>query len=133
MCEVCVRVDLFKAGRFKDLPGDTYLFNRLLVWVSGEDISLVPLNIDDPMDGKTHVAGNITAAGAGFQANEDGDLVLNSERLYALSGEIETFAEFWSPLAAFERHHQASQPYSKDLKHRFETLGCLCQIQAATA
>lgn len=47
----------------------------------------MPLNIDDPMDGKTHVAGNITAADAGFQANEDGDVVLNSERLYALSGE----------------------------------------------
>lgn len=84
-----------KEGTFKDLPGGTYLFNRLLVWKSGKDISLVPLNIDDPMkfeyddpmDGKTHVAGSITAADAGFQANEDGDVVLDSERLYALLGE----------------------------------------------
>lgn len=85
----------FKAGRFKDLPGGTYLFNRLLVWESGKDVSLVPLNIDDPMkfeyddpkDGKTNIAGNITAAAAGFQANEDGDVVLNSDWLYALLGE----------------------------------------------
>lgn len=87
--------DSFRTDSFKDLPGGTYLFNRLLVWESGKDVSLVPLNMDDPMkfeyddpmDGKTHVAGNITAADAGFQANKDGDVVLDSQRLYALLGE----------------------------------------------
>lgn len=85
----------FKEGQFKDLPGGTYLFYRLFVWESEKDVSLAPLNIDDPMkfeyddpmDGKNHVAGHITAADAGFQTNEDGDVVLDSERLYALFGE----------------------------------------------
>lgn len=85
----------FKAGQFKDLPGGTYLFCRLFTWESGKDISLVPLNTDDPMefgyddpnDGKTHVAGTITAADAGFQVSGDGNIVLNSERLYELLDE----------------------------------------------
>ena len=85
----------FKAGKFKDLPGGTYLFNRLFVQESGKDISLLPLNTDDPMefeyddpkDGKTLVAGTITAADAGFQVNGDGDVVLGSERLYELLNE----------------------------------------------
>ena len=55
----------------------------------------MPLNTDDPMefeyddpkDGKTLVAGNITAAEAGFHVNGDGDVVLNSERLYELLDE----------------------------------------------
>ena len=78
-----------------DLEGGTYLFYRLFVWESGKDVSVVPLDMDDPMgfayddpqDGKNHVAGHITAADAGFQTNEDGDVVLDSERLYALFGE----------------------------------------------
>ena len=85
----------FEEGQFKDLPGGEYLFYRLFVQESGKDISLVPLNVDDPMefeyddpkDGKTLVAGNITAADAGFQVNGDGDVVLNSERLYELLDE----------------------------------------------
>ena len=78
-----------------DLEGDTHLFYRLFVWEDGKDISFAPLNVDDPMkfeyddpmDGKNHAAGHITAAEAGFHANEDGDVVLDSERLYALFGE----------------------------------------------
>ncbi len=85
----------FEGGQFKDLPGGAYLFARLFVQESGKDISLVPLNTDDPMefeyddpkDGKTLVAGNITPADAGFQVNGDGDVVLNSERLYELLDE----------------------------------------------
>lgn len=77
------------------MPGGAYLFARLFVQESGKDISLVPLNTDDPMefeyddpkDGKTLVAGNITPTDAGFQANGDGDVVLNSERLYELLDE----------------------------------------------
>lgn len=82
-------------GPFKDLPGGTYLFYRLFVQEAGKDISLAPLNTeapmefayDDPMDGKTQVSGRITAADAGFQVNGDGDVVLGSERLYALLDE----------------------------------------------
>lgn len=85
----------FKEGKFKDLPGGTYLFSRLFVWESGKDVSLVPLNTNDPMefgyddpkDGKTNVAGTITAADAGFQVNENGSVILNSEWLYGLLGE----------------------------------------------
>ncbi len=84
----------FKEGPLSILPGGTYLFYRLFVWETGKDVSLAPLDFDDPMkfeyddpkDGKTHVAGNITAADAGFQVNEDGDIVLDSERLYELLG-----------------------------------------------
>ena len=82
-------------GPFDDLSEGMYLFYRLFVQESGKDISLVPLNTDDPMefeyddpkDGKTLVAGNITAADAGFQVNGDGDVVLDSERLYELLDE----------------------------------------------
>ncbi len=82
-------------GPFDDLSEGMYLFYRLFVQESGKDISLVPLNTDDPMefeyddpkDGKTLVAGNITAAEAGFHVNGDGDVVLNSERLYELLDE----------------------------------------------
>ena len=78
-----------------DIKGVTRLFCRLFAWEDGKDVSLVPLDMDEPMgfeyddpqDGKNHVAGHVTAADAGFQANEDGDVVLNSERLYALLGE----------------------------------------------
>lgn len=82
-------------GPFDDLSEGMYLFYRLFVQESGKDISLVPLNTDEPMefeyddpkDGKTLVAGNITAADAGFQVNGDGDVVLDSERLYELLDE----------------------------------------------
>ncbi len=85
----------FEEGQFKDLPGGAYLFYRLFVQESGKDISLLPLNTDDPMefeyddpkDGKPLVAGNIPAAEAGFHVNGDGDVVLNSERLYELLDE----------------------------------------------
>lgn len=76
-------------------PKGTYLFGRLFVWESGKDVSLVPLDTNDPMgfgyddpkDGITNVAGTITAADAGFQVNENGGITLNSERLYGLLGE----------------------------------------------
>lgn len=81
-------------GPFKK-PGGTYLFGRLFVWESGKDVSPVPLDTNDPMqfgyddpkDGKTNVAGTITAADAGFQVNENGSVILNSEWLYGLLGE----------------------------------------------
>lgn len=78
-----------------DMEENTYLFGRLFVWESGKDVSLVPLDADDPMafgyddpkDGKTNAAGTITAADAGFQVSENGGVVLNSEWLYELLDE----------------------------------------------
>ena len=78
-----------------DMEGGEFLFGRLFVWESGKDVSLVPLDTNDPMkfgyddpqDGKTNVAGTITAADAGFQVDENGDVVLNSEWIYGLLNE----------------------------------------------
>ena len=77
-----------------DRPEGTYLFWRLFTGESGKDVSLAPLDTDDPMefayddpqDGSL-VSGTITAADAGFQANEDGDVVIDSEWLYGLMDE----------------------------------------------
>lgn len=78
-----------------DMEGGERLFGRLFVWESGKDVSLVPLDTNDPMkfgyddpqDGKTNVAGTITAADAGFQVDENGSVVLNSEWIYGLLNE----------------------------------------------
>lgn len=85
-------------GPFEEVPeGGTYFFYRLFAWEDGEDVSLAPLDMDDPMsfayddpkDGKHHVSGHVTAADAGFQTDEDGNVVLDSQRLYALFGECD--------------------------------------------
>lgn len=78
-----------------DLPGGTFLFFRLFTWESGKDVSLAPLDMDDPMgfeyddpqDGTNLVAGTITAADAGFTVSKDGDMVIDSEWLYGLLDE----------------------------------------------
>ncbi len=81
------------------LSGGTALLYRLFTWESGKEASLVPLGegdplkfaYDDPMDGKTQVGGNITAADAGFQVNQDGDVVIDSQRLYEMLDEGDLF------------------------------------------
>lgn len=81
------------------LSGGTALLYRLFTWESGKEVSLVPLGegdplkfaYDDPMDGKTQVGGNITAADAGFQVNQDGDVVIDSQRLYEMLDEGDLF------------------------------------------
>lgn len=78
-----------------NLPGGTFLFYRLFTWESGKDVSLAPLDMDDPMgfeyddpkDGKNNVAGTITAADAGFTVSKNGDMVIDSEWLYGLLDE----------------------------------------------
>lgn len=81
------------------LSGGTALLYRLFTWESGKEVSLVPLGegdplkfaYDDPMDGKTQVGGNISAADAGFQVNQDGDVVIDSQRLYEMLDEGDLF------------------------------------------
>jgi hypothetical protein len=80
-----------------DKPEGTYFFYRLFTWETGKDVSIAPLDMDDPMafeyddpkDGKHNVSGHVTAADVGFQTNGDGNLVLDSQRLYALFGECD--------------------------------------------
>lgn len=83
-----------KEGPWK-MPGGTYNFYRLFTWETGKEAALAPLDANDPMkfeyddpqDGKLHVAGRITAADAGFRTDEDGNVVIDSQRLYGLLGE----------------------------------------------